>query len=397
MLLKVEKENIIEGLQKAASIIPSKTGAAYLRSIWLKAENGSLAVMSTDSNIEFCGSYPCDISSDGLVGVNGRSFTDLLRKLPQGTITLKLDEKTSNLLIEQGRRKYKLPVNENSWFQNFALFPEEGAIFWSGDFLQDIIERISFCIGDEDTLEAIACLYMKPGENNNIDTCGLNGHQFAMIKFVNDDIYNLLPKDGMLIQKKYLIELKKWLGEDEIELNQLDKRLYLRTADRRETFSLPLSAYEYPDYNAFMSRLGDPDVSKLTVDRKELLEAMDRLSIFNSETSRCTYFELCSEPAPASEQDSAQIQELKLSALGQDIGTADEILEVEYKGDITKIAFPTKNLMEIINHYQSAKITLTLTGTEGPCGISGEDDPQYNVIIMPMKMVDDSYFSEEEV
>ena len=386
MYLKVEKENIIEGLQKAASIIPSKTGAAYLRSIWLKAENGSLAVMSTDSNIEFCGSYPCEISSDGLVGVNGRSFTDLLRKLPQGTITLKLDEDTNNLLIEQGRRNYKLPVNENTWFQNFALFPEEGSVFWSGDFLQDIIDRISFCIGDEDTLEAIACLYMKPGENNNIDTCGLNGHQFAMVQFVNDDIYSLLPEDGMLIQKKYLNELKKWLGEDEIELNQSDKRLYLRTADRRETFSLPLSSYQYPDYNAFMSRLGDEDVSKLTVDRKELLEAMDRLSIFNTETSRCTYFGLNSESS-----------ELALSALGQDIGTADEILEVDYKGNISKIAFPTKNLMEIINHYQSAKITLTLTGTEGPCGISGEDDPLYNVIIMPMKMVDDSYFSEEEV
>lgn len=383
MYLRVEKENIIEGLQKAAGIIPSKSGAAYLRSIWLKAENNNLAVMSTDSNIEFFGSYPCDTSQDGLVGVNGRNFTDLLRKLPQGTITLKSDEESGNLLIEQGRRKYKLPVNDTSWFQNFAPFPEDGAVFWSGDFLQDMIDRISYCIGDEDTLEAIACLYMKPGSNDSIDACGLNGHQFAMLKFLNDDIRALLPEEGILIQKKYLTELKKWLSQDEIELNQSDKRLYLRTGDRRETFSLPLSSYQYPDYNAFMSRLNDPDISKLTVERKELLEAMDRLSIFNNETNRCTYFELGSE--------------LKLSALGQDIGSADEVLEVDYQGDISKIAFPTRNLMEIINHYQSDKITLTLTGTEGPCGISGEDDPMYNVIIMPMKMVDDTYFSEEEV
>lgn len=383
MFLRVEKENIIEGLQKAANIIPSKSGAAYLRSIWLKAENGSLAIMSTDSNIEFCGSYPSEIEEDGLVGVNGRYFTDLLRKLPQGTITLKLDKESGNLLIEQGRRKYKLPVNDTSWFQNFSPFPEEGAVFWSGDFLQDVIDRISYCIGDEDTLEAIACLYMKPVDDYNIDTCGLNGHQFSLIRFINEDIHSLLPEEGILIQKKYLVELKKWLGEDEIELNQSEKRLYLRTADRRETFSLPLSAYQYPDYNAFMSRLSDPDTSRLEVDRKELLEAMDRLSIFNNETNRCTYFELGNE--------------LKLSALGQDIGQADEVLEVKYSGSISKIAFPTRNLMEIINHFQSEKIALTLTGTEGPCGISGENDPMYNVIIMPMKMVDDTYFSEEEV
>ena len=134
--------------------------------------------------------------------MNGRYFTDLLRKLPQGTITLKLDKESGNLLIEQGRRKYKLPVNDTSWFQNFSPFPEEGAVFWSGDFLQDIIDRISYCIGDEDTLEAIACLYMKPVDDYNIDTCGLNGHQFALVRFITEDIHSLRPEEGIRIQKK---------------------------------------------------------------------------------------------------------------------------------------------------------------------------------------------------
>ena len=38
MKLTVNKEQIIEGLLKAAAIIPAKAGAQYLRSIWLKAE-----------------------------------------------------------------------------------------------------------------------------------------------------------------------------------------------------------------------------------------------------------------------------------------------------------------------------------------------------------------------
>ena len=42
MKLSVNKEQIIEGLQKAAAIIPAKAGAAYLRSIWLKAEKECL-------------------------------------------------------------------------------------------------------------------------------------------------------------------------------------------------------------------------------------------------------------------------------------------------------------------------------------------------------------------
>ena len=40
-----------------------------------------------------------------------------------------------------------------------------------------------------------------------------------------------------------------------------------------------------------------------------------------------------------------------LSAQGQDTGSANASLEVYYNGSIGRIAFPTKNLMEILPHY----------------------------------------------
>jgi len=104
MYLKVYKEEVIEGLQRAANIIPQRTGAAYLRSIWLKAENNRLELLSTDSNIEFRGSYTAEVTEPGLVGVQGRSFVELLRRLPAGQISLKVDDSAPVLQIEQGRR-----------------------------------------------------------------------------------------------------------------------------------------------------------------------------------------------------------------------------------------------------------------------------------------------------
>ena len=40
---------------------------------------------------------------------------------------------------------------------------------------------------------------------------------------------------------------------------------------------------------------------------------------------------------------------------------------------------------------------MVFTGGEGPCGITGPDDPDYQVIIMPMKILEDTQFSEEQV
>ena len=382
MKLTVNKEQIIEGLLKAAAIIPAKAGAQYLRSIWLKAEEGSLSVMST--NIEFTGRYPAEVAAPGLIGVQGRAFVDLVRQLPTGVLHLTLDEASGNLLLEQGRRTYKLPVSGAEWFQNFSAFPAENAVTWSGDFLQDILDKVGFCISDDDAMDAIACLCMKPRGNGRIDVCGLNGHQFALVSFTHDELAERLPEGGMLIQKKYLADIKKWLGVDEIELNITDKRLYLRSLDGAETLSLPRAAHEYPDYNIFMSKLASEDMHPMTLARKEAIEALGRILIFNTESDRCTYMDLSAGEA-------------LLSAQGQDVGSANESLEVAYNGDIKRIAFPTRNLLDVLGHFVSAKIDMMLTGSEGPCGIRGADDADYTVIIMPMKVSETTYYSEEDV
>jgi DNA polymerase III subunit beta len=384
MKLLVMKEEIIEGLQKAASIIPAKTGAAFLRTIWLRADGNALKLMSTDSNLEFCGSYPARIETPGLVGIQGRRFYDLLRKLPPGEIALSLDAEHEVLLLKQGRRNYKLPTNDVTWFQDFARFPKENAVLWSGDFLREMIDRIAFCISDEDNMEAMKCMKITPSSiNDYIEVCGLNGHQFAMFKFINEDISAILPKDGILIHKKYLLELKKWITADEVEFTLDSKRLYCSTGEQKEIFSLPLSYYEYPKYESFLSSM-EENISVLELDKFELMDSLERISLFNTENQICTYFVF-------------NDGELTLFAQGQDIGEASELLSVTFEGSMQRIAFPTKKLIEILSHFNSSIIQMKLMGELSPCVITGTDDREYLTIIMPMEISEETYYTEENI
>ncbi len=386
MKITLVKEQIIDGLQKAANILPMRTGAAYLRSIWIKAEMDHVLIMATDANIEFCGKYAAEVEEGGLIGVQGRAFVDLIKQLPNGNIKLHLDAANGHLLIEQGRRKYKLPANDAAWFQNFSDFPTENSVVWTGDFFQDILEKITFCISDEDGADAISCLYMKAitsaGGTSRIEFCGLNGHQFALVSFSHDELSAIIPAEGILLQKKYLQEMKKWLGTDEIEININEKRFYVRTLNSQELLSLPRATYNYPDYNLFLEKIRGNN-SVLHIDRKECAEALGRISIFNTNNNRCTYFEL-------------NETEAILTTQGKDVGSANEGLEVIYKGDIKNIAFPSKDLLDIMNHFTSDQLTMTLTGTEGPCAIQGKNDPDYTVIVMPMKIAENSNYNDED-
>jgi len=384
MILTVKKEDIIDGLQKAAGIIPSKAGAAYLRSIWLQAgKESGLTIMATDVNIEFTGKYPASVEEEGQVGVNGKALVELIRRLPGGDISLRLDVEAHTLMVAQGRRSYKLPVADPSWFQPLPAFPEEGAVLWSGDFFQEILDKVSFCISDDDSSEGLSCLYAKSVESGRVDMCGLNGHQFALVRFLNDDLAAKLPEQGLLIQRKYVNELRKWLDSDEILINISERRFHVRTGSGTETISLPRSNFSYPDHLSFLARLEGDGISRLELDRKECFNALDRLHIFNNDSDRCTYFLFSPN-------------ELTLCAQGQETGSAKEYLDVSFEGGLERIAFPTRSLMDIFGHYQSGRLRFTLTGEQGPCGITGEEDPDYTVLIMPMTITENSYYTEED-
>lgn len=384
MNVTVTKDQIIEGLQKASSILPQKAGTVYMRCIWLKADDSTLSVMATDASIEFTGTYPAEISEKGFIGVPGRAFVDLIRQLPAGKLTLSLDKGGSTLLVKQGRRSYKLPVSGEEWFQSFSPLPDNEPIIWSGDVLLDIIEKVSFCIDDDDAREAMACLCLKATENGRIDACGLNGHQFALYQFVNDEIFNALKDKPLLIQKKYLQDIKKWLGPNEIELSLSDKKLHLKGREGSEILSVPRMMHEYPDYNVFMSKLSSDSLSTLYLPRQETSDALGRVLIFNTENDRCVFMDMSET-------------ELGLFAEGAEVGSAREEIEATYKGNIERIAFPTKNLMDIFGHFSSMELEMKFTGPEGPCGIKGGNDTGYSVIIMPMKVAEKVYYTEEDL
>jgi len=378
----IQREEILPALQQAAQITSVKTGAVYLRSTWLKVENEQLRIMATDSNIEFFGIFSPQVKEDGLVGVNGRHLYDLIRKLSPGELQFFVDEKTSNLVIKQNKRKYVLPINENYWFQPLSTFPEENSISMLGETLSTIIDKVSYSVSDDDTLQAFNCMLIKfAKKDNKVDFCGLNGHQLALYKMEHEGLQGMLPEQGILISQKYLHELKRMIPFKEIELNILNNRFYCRSVDHKESISLPLSLYEYPDYNQLLAKYNSPNPSGMNINRMGLMDALDRILIFNTNNSMCTFFAF----------SEGMVQ---MDVQSEEKGEAKEFLDIVFQGDLKKIAFPTRDLIEILSHFSSENLHFHFTSPDGPCFIEDINDPDYKVLIMPMQISEDVVYTD---
>ena len=386
MKVTFNKDTVITGLQKAIAIMPPKTGAAFLRTVWIIAENDSVTFQSTDANIEFTGTYGADVEEPGMVGVQGQIFHGLISNC-LGQLQLSYKEDDNTLYLTHSNGVCKLPVVTKNWFQEMAKFPEDNAIDWTGDFLQTAINKVIYCIDDESSLDALTCLLIKPRENKDgkIDICGLNGHQFAMFSFVHEKMLEKIPSEGLLIQRIYLPQISKWLNKDEISINFTDKRIFFKNKIN-EIFSVPRVNYEFPDYNNFLSKLEVDDVSHLHLNRSDLKGALNRISTVNTDIKNCTDFYISEEK-----------NVIDCYAKGESSGEVSEKFNIQYDGNIRKITFRTKDLLTILDHFGSENLTMRITTDEGPCGIEGDDDIDYLVVIMPIKTIETSYESEEAV
>jgi len=384
MELKIYKEEFVDGIIKASNIIPYKTGAAFLRTIWFKGEADYLKIMSTDSNVEFIGQYKSEIKENGLMGTQGKKITELIRKMRAGPIVIKSDTEKQSVLVKQDKRKYKLPMSENSWFPELEEFPEKNIVSWSGEKIRDIVEKNYFCISDDDTMQAMTCLKIAPGENEKVEVCAFNGHQLSYYTLINHDLYSNMPRSGILIPKKYLAELRRWLPSGGVDLCLTDSRIFFRTQDQKESLSLPLSMYQFPDYHQFIMTYQDKFGSHMTINRNELMESLERIQIFNTEIQMSTVMELSS-------------QELRLSSTAVESGEAREAIGCSYKGDLDQVVFNTKNVLEIMEHFDEENITFSFAGQVLPCKIHGENNTDYFVMTMPVQIEQDTYYTEEEI
>ena len=381
MKFRINTEHCANGIQKAGYISPSKAGSAYLKTMWIKAENNTVSFMTTDGSTEYIGVYPAEVQEEGLIGADSRSLSDLIRNLPFGLVDIKTDE--NNIIISQGKRLYKMPLKLASWFQEFSPFPAENSVVWNGESLSEIIEKVFFCIDDGvDTSWDYLCV--KPDGNGGIVFCGLDGKRFAMVTIVNDELLQFLPADGIKIQRKYLTDIKKLISQDDIRIVVGEKRFFVRDNEFKGMFSVPLTDVSFIDYSSFLNRVHSDGCSHLTVKKDDFLRALSRCAIFDTINDPGVYLRIAADSLTVSSRD-------------KDSGSATETIAATCQSSITEIAFVTKSLIEILQHIPSDEVSITLSASEGPALFQPADDETYSIIIMPMQIRDTTYYKEDDI
>jgi len=367
-----KKGDLLPVLSKVQGLTGRRTNLAITTNILIKADKKGLSILATDLETGFEGFYPADVEKEGIIAINARKFYEIVKDFPSEDVFL---NEVENHWIEIGNKKVEYHiVGLNP--DDFPEIPKiEDVEFFEIESmsLSKMIERSVIVSGATDDKRAhIIGVYaerIEEKKNKLFRFVSTDGSRLSKVDTVFDKDANLPPGASVMIPKKGLIEVAKFLDDEGLVKIGFKENNFIIQKDS-ETLIILLLEGDFPEYGDIIIKKGGYFV---TFDRQLFLMMLRRMSILSSEDYKGVIFNF-------------EKNQLVVTSTNPDIGESKEDMEIEYSGDPITVMFNPKFFIETLNVIDDDNVILNIVDEEKPCLIEGEKDKTYLSVIMPMRI-----------
>jgi DNA polymerase-3 subunit beta len=372
MKATVKKADILPVLAKLQGITGRKTNLAITTNVLLKTSGDDMTISATDLETGFEGTYGAKIDTQGTIAINARKLYEIVRDFPSDDIFL---NEIENHWIEIGNQTVEYHIVG----MNADDFPEiphvEDVEFFEIDAgaLAKMIEKSVIVSGASDDRRAhIIGIYaerLTSDEQKLFRLVSTDGSRLSKVDYLFQKDRQLPPGDSVLIPKKGLVEVGKFLDQEgSVQIGFKDSNFIIKK--EKETLIIRLLEGEFPAYGEIIEKSGGVDIP---LDRQLFLMMLKRMSILSSDEYRGVIFNFSDN-------------KLNITSTNPDIGESKEDMPVEYSGDDISIMFNPRFFIETLNVIDEDMVLLNIVSDEKPCLITGETDNSYLSVIMPMRI-----------
>lgn len=93
MNIKVEKKMLANAVNNVLKAVPGKTTMQVLNNILITAIGNEIVLVGNDLELGISSSIEGEIVEQGKTTIDARLFSEIVRKLPDGKVSLSVDEK----------------------------------------------------------------------------------------------------------------------------------------------------------------------------------------------------------------------------------------------------------------------------------------------------------------
>lgn len=358
-----QKTDFLNRINISLRAIPQKTTMPILQCLVLEAKDNVLKLISNNMDLGIETIVDAQIKEEGSIAVDAKLFSEIIRKLPDNLVTMKVDE-NNNAEITCERSKFKISGHST---EEFSFLPkyEKGTPMLLDQFtLKEVIRQTVFAISDIETNRLMT------GEqffihDRECKVTALDGHRIAIRK-----IQLLEPFDdiNVVVPGKTLQEISKILTgnfEDKVFIYFLENHILFEFDN-----TIILSRLIEGDYYRIDQMLSSDYETKISLNNKELIASLDRGTLLIRE----------SDKKPVILQITEDKIEVKIQSA---MGTMNDEIAIEKEGKDLLIGFNPRLLLDSLKVIEDEQIDIYLINAKSPCFIRNEEQ-SYIYLILPI-------------
>ncbi len=366
MKVHCSKDSLLTGVNTVQKAVSSKNTLPILQSISLKAEGQKLIFTATDLEIGIRCEVPAQTEIEGTVVLPAKLFTDIVRKLPDTTITLSSQEESIHLFY------YNSEILLKGYDQDeFPLLPDllDPTVFsLPTNLFRKMIHETVFACGSEENRPVFSGLLLEI-DHQNLRLIATDTHRLAyrLAEIPNpDDI-----KFSGIIPSKTMSEIYRLLKED-------DETLAIRFNDAQVSFQFGsvhlvsrLIEGQFPNYKQVIPQTCE---TKVYLSVRDFMESVERASLLARDSSAGASIVRLSIKDNIIHLDHST-----------EIGRIAEQIYMEKEGNDLNISFNSKFILDVLRVIDAEEILFELSGPQGAAVIRNIQDRNYIYLLLPVR------------
>ncbi len=371
MKIRCSRTVLANALSALSRIIPTRAAHPILSGFMIFTKDDTLVLQATDLELSLTINIPVEVESEGCTVVTGRHLTELVRRLPDGDLTIQLLEDTQQLEILYG----KATVHISTWavadFPAIPSLPEQNKIAMEGARWKRILRKVTVAAASQEVRPNYAGVYIQ--------------FQFGQLKLVATDTYRLaflslpyqeeIPDFALFVPVRPLGEVSRLLDDDQ-QLEIFWDQATIGFQTKVFTMTARLMDAQFPNYEKVIPK---EYRLRIGVDKELLISTLERAVLFNELPSQQAVVDL-------------KIEEgiLTISAEAAQVGSIrEEIPLTSAEGESCEALFTTRYLLDPLKVIDQDKVSLCLNGSREAAVYLEDGDESYLHLILPVRRLTD--------
>lgn len=362
MKLVCSRSNLLNGVQTVSKAVPGKTTMSILQCILINASN-DIKLTANDMELGIETIVEGDIIEPGIVALDAKLFLEIVRKYPDGDIEIETDD-SYQTVITSGSANIKIVGKSGEDFSYLPNIEKLDSIILSQFTLRELIRQTIFSISDNDTNKIITGELFEVNEDK-LRVASSDGHRISVRKVY---LKNSYPKKKVIVPGKALNEISKILSGD------TDKDVVIFFTNKHIVFEFDnttvVSRLIEGDYFSIDQMLSSDYETKVTINKRKLLESIDRATLLVKEGDK--------KPIIINITD--ENMELKINST---MGSMREVIDISKNGKDLMIGFNPKFFIDALRVIDEEEVDIYLVNPKAPCFIKDSED-SYVYMILPV-------------